>query len=842
MPIDDISRRHLLKLLGAGVAAAAVPTDAAGASLRLIDRGTSSYAICVSQDASAAERHGAAELQRFFLEMSGARLPILADSNRARGELILVGRSSITDELEVPIQDDVLGAEGFVLKTAGRRLVLAGGRPRGTLYAVYTFLDQLGCRWFTPEVSRIPRVATIDIEPLDEIHKPAFEYREPFQSVDRDWCVRNKVNGSAAGLDASVGGRVQYYPWAHSFYQMIPPDKYFEDHPEYFSLIDGRRRANRGQLCLTNPDVLRLSIDAVFGWIRERPEVTILSVSQNDWATWCECDNCRRVEQEEGGAHIGPILRFVNAIAAAIEKQYPDKLIDTLAYEYSEDPPSTTRPRPNVRIRLCPIGACEAHPYETCPYNARVMQNLKAWSKMTDQLYVWHYMTNYSHWLLPFPNFDELAADIPMYRRHGVKGLFVQGVYTGVGGGENADLRRYVTARLLWNPATDVQRDIDEFHHAYYGKAARSMRRSFDLLHGLVRLPPAGEGQHIWIRRAPHLSDATVSRVRRLFRQADASAEDDTVRRRVGMARLTIDEAELFRAKRFDVRGDWYAPRDLEDLNTRFATFMADLRRYGITGLAEGRVLADEERDFAARIRPYRVHTLENAVLRVRVAPALNGRVIEMMAKPRKQELLRRADPDELSYPARAGVMVAVRPDRYGTTWDIAWEVDAGATRDGLLLIGRCANGLVLERRMRLVEDRPFLSTHTRVRNDSTGSLDVILEAPLQPNVEGPGNVDARLRFRAQTGVAVDMRLLGPGLAYLGAATYSGDDLPHGEWQVENRAAGLTVVNRFRQAHVEACTATWLGRGENRVILSVWSPKYTLQAGQTVEFEADYGF
>jgi len=451
-------------------------------------------------------------------------------------------------------------------------------------------------------------------------------------------------------------------------------------------------------------------------------------------------------------------------------------------------------------------------------------------------------MTNYSHWLLPFPNFDELGADIAMYRRHRVKGLFLQGVYTGVGGGENADLRRYVTARLLWNPETDIQREIDDFHHAYYGKAARAMRRYFDLLHGLVRFPPAGEGQHIWIRRAPRFSDATLSRARKLFRQADASADDDVVRRRVGMARLSIDEVELLHAKRFHVRGDWYSPRDLQDLKHRFATFMADLRRYGITGLAEGHVLADEERDFAARIRPYRVHTLENAAMRIRVAPTLNARVIEMMAKPRKQELLRRPDPDELSYPARAGVMIAVRPDRYGTTWDVAWEVDANTTGDGLPLIGRCTNGLVLQRRMRLIEDRPFLFTHTRVRNDSTGPLDVILESPIQPNVEAPGNLDVRLRFRTGTGVAVDRTLLATGLSDRGAVTYSGDDLPDGEWQLENRAAGLTVINRFRKAHVNVCTASWLGRGENRVILSVWSPKHTLQAGQAFEFEADYGF
>ena len=96
------------------------------------------------------------------------------------------------------------------------------------------------------------------------------------------------------------------------------------------------------------------------------------------------------------------------------------------------------RPRPNVRIRLCPIGVCEAHPYEQCPYNRFFVDILQAWSKITSQLYIWHYNTNFAHYLLPFPDFDQLADSFPMYRRHGVVGLFMEGAYAAGGGGEYA--------------------------------------------------------------------------------------------------------------------------------------------------------------------------------------------------------------------------------------------------------------------------------------------------------------------------------------------------------------------------------------------------------------------
>ena len=87
---------------------------------------------------------------------------------------------------------------------------------------------------------------------------------------DKDWAARNKTNGDHSELDDSTGGKVKYFPFVHSFYAMIPPEKHFKEHPEYFSLIDGKRRVERGQLCLTNPDVLRLGIEAVERWIRER--------------------------------------------------------------------------------------------------------------------------------------------------------------------------------------------------------------------------------------------------------------------------------------------------------------------------------------------------------------------------------------------------------------------------------------------------------------------------------------------------------------------------------------------------------------------------------------------
>ncbi len=810
----------------------------------LADVGKSTYTICISADASPSERRGAEELQRFLQGISGVRLPVATDQAQPPGNLVLVGRSKALDKLSPGIPFDTLGSEGFVLKTAGPHLVIAGDRTRGTMYGVYAFLEKLGCRWFAPYVSRIPKMRRVAVRPLNEVQRPSFEYREPFftEAFDKDWAARNKTNGAFSELDESTGGKVQYYPFVHSFYTMIPPDRYFREHPEYFSLIDGKRRVERGQLCLTNSDLLRESVNAVLGWIAAHPEATIFSVSQNDWTGWCECDNCLRVEEEEGGAHSGPLLRFVNALAEEVEKRHPDKLIDTLAYWYTETPPLKVRPRRNVRIRLCPIGACEAHPYEHCDRNAYFIKNLRAWSQITNQLYIWHYNTNFAHYLLPFPDFDELAADIPMYRRYGVVGLFMEGAYPKGGGGENAELRSYVMARLMWDTNTNADRAIDEFIEGYYGRAASKMRAYFDLLHRQVRMPPAGLGHHLWIYQNPgagYLDGDFLARARALFEQAEKSAESEAVRERIRKAKLPIKYVELSRARKFDITNDSYAPADLVALKSRFARFMSELRHFGITSIHEGRELTWDEEEFAGRIRPYAVITLENGSLRADLAPELSARIFRLVDRRSGRNLLREADPGERSYPDRGGLSVSIRPEFRGRDYSITWSVVA-ARSDSVTLAGKLENGLTIRRTVRLAENRPRLETETLLENKTNEAIPAAMQSLVEYSAGFPEDPRITLAFRRQDGSSSEQTLYSPGLETSGSETYMNDERPDGEWRVSHPRAQLQLINRFDAREAARCVVDWSVRGENRVGLAVWSEQKTLLPGGKLSLRADY--
>ncbi len=514
------------------------------AVVALADKGQSQYRIVVPAGAIPSERYAAEELQGYLKKLSGVNVPIATDAEKATEYEILLGDNSHLGKSHPMIDFTKLGPDGFVLRVDGNRLIIAGGQPRGTLNGVYTLLEEhLGVRWFTPELEMVPKLAQVKLPELNESRIPALENRDVFWSElmhNADFAARHRVNGQHYGLTAKHGGAFTvYHPFVHSFDGLVPPELYAA-HPEYFPLIDGKRKSGYVQRCLSNPDVLKLSIARVRQWIKEHPEATIISVSQNDTFNNCQCDPCKAVDDAEGSP-AGSLLKFVNAVAEAVETDHPNVRIDTLAYQYTRKAPKTIRPRRNVIVRLCSIECCFAHPLETCPEekNRRFRDDIVAWGPIAPLLYVWDYTTDFGHYQQPFPNFDALQSNVRFFIKHNVKSLFEQGNYSSGGGGEMEPLRAYVLAKLLWNPDTDVQKHINEFVRAYYGMAAPKIIAYLDAMHRPVR----EQGKHIHIFDKPtstYLSEDVMNTGEKILDEAEQLAENDVVRFRVQVARLPV--------------------------------------------------------------------------------------------------------------------------------------------------------------------------------------------------------------------------------------------------------------------------------------------------------------
>ncbi len=567
------------------------------AGLRLVHDGKSDYRVVLANDASPSEHFAAAEFKRYIHEISGATLPYAPDGPTPPQKAVLIGDAEALRSLNLAVPACARHDEGFLIRTAGDRLVITGGRLRGTMYGVYAFLeDVLGCRWLSATASKIPRMSSIMLPNLDTADSPAFEYRDVFirEAMNKEYASRNRSNGAHAGLDAARGGGVLYYPFVHTFASLVSLDKYWDSHPEYFSMVDGKRTRDHTQLCLTNPDVLRIATETVLTWMREHPEAKLYSVSQNDWYNNCQCDRCKTIDAEEGSPS-GLVLRFCNAIAEETEKLYPDKLIDTLAYQWTEKPPKITKPRHNVRVRLCPIFCCEAHPYETCDANENkaFVENLREWAKVTDQLYIWHYNTSFAHYLNPFPDYRQLVDSARLYKKTGVKGIFWEGSYPTGGGGELGLLRAYLLSKVSWNPDVDAEAVMKSFCADYYGAAGKHIWDYVQMLLDKV----TKDNIHVKIWAAPtdaFLTPEIVARADSLFDCAESAAESGDILDRVRQARLSIEYVKLMQPI---LRNDFKGKE--AQFTAALDSFVAKCKGYGMTHISEGEGLDN----FHARVK-----------------------------------------------------------------------------------------------------------------------------------------------------------------------------------------------------------------------------------------------
>jgi hypothetical protein len=520
-----------------------VATTAWG-ELVLSQGGGARCGIVQGTNATHPEVHAAQELAQTLNQITGGTFEIEAGDAKLEQACIIVGQGPAAAAWFPEYDFSKFGPEEFVMQVKGKHLLLAGGRPRGTLYAVNRFLqEQCGVRWWMPWATNIPKRATLHIPALHVRSKPAFEYRAPYWSTgfDPQWKAHNGANGESQPIAAELGGCVMYKGFCHTFYPLVPPEKYFAAHPEWYSLLKGKRTHDGAQLCLTNPQLRDFMVERVKEWLREAPEASIISVTQNDCFGACECDACKALDDAEG-SHAGTMLAFVNYVAEKIEPEFPNVAVDTFAYQYTRKPPKTIKPRHNVIVRLCSIECNFREPLDH-PSNAAFLADLTEWSKICKRLYIWDYVTDFGHYINPHPNWFVLGPNLRLFQKYGVKGVFEEGAYAGPGA-EMAELRAWVLAQLLWNPQQDDRALIGEFLEGYYGKAAaKPIGRYLELMQ------ETSKGFYVgcYLRKdPPHLRFQPLAQAERLWREAEqAAASDPELLQRVRIAHLPVRFAWL---------------------------------------------------------------------------------------------------------------------------------------------------------------------------------------------------------------------------------------------------------------------------------------------------------
>lgn len=565
----------------------AVVPDDPHATIRLAQDGTTKYRVYCGTEEDDVVRHAADELASYLTSVTGARFTVITASRPPSGDhLLVVGRRNpVAERLADRIDYSRLGDDGFALRLSGQSLLIAGPSTRGTLYGAYWVLDRLvGVRWFAPDYTVIPRKSTVELRrtDLNRDHVPRFRYRNILTGDAEDAAYRqhNMLNGL----------RDQYWTvprpkgidtWSHYWPEERP-------YSSFQKVVTDQSLWYGGQLKLMDPAMRAAAADGLVQVIRDRivrGEDNSAAFDQEDRG-WTPDPASRAFADTHGGALSAPVVDMINDLANRVSAQIPGARLETQAYLWSFQPPTGMTVNDNVVITTAPIHADFAHSLFS-DKNQEFGTGIRTWCEMARNVVLWDYLTTYTNYMLPFPDWWAMCASITtLAELPSAQGYFGEGAWNA-SGTEFSQLRVWVLSRLVWDPTLDADALIREFLDGYYGPAAPHLYRYMQLMHQSVLDTGTKLTMNV-SELAGYFNFDTMRQADTLFDQAEAAvAGDGTLLDHVRALRLGVDFVILSRTAQFirdaAAAGISWNP----DTHRRLARFEAEIRIAGLTRVSE---------------------------------------------------------------------------------------------------------------------------------------------------------------------------------------------------------------------------------------------------------------
>ncbi len=456
-------------------------------AMYIVQDGVSDFTIVTADDVDECIMTAVDELQTYIEKLSGAKLSYVTESAFAGGKAIIIGETQL-EKAVTDVDREAIGADGFLLYADGTNLLIAGGDSRGTLYGVYTLLEEyFGVRWFTPTLEVVPESATLAVDSkLNRVVQPSF-------SVRRNDCMgtndahraRTKMNVSFWREAKAYGGALTYVLWDVTL-DVLVPDALFAEHPEYFAMNpDGTRTTDH--VCLSHPDVLPIAVEnARKAILACETDARYIHIGQKDNSNYCHCETCEALYAQYGSV-CAPTLIFTNNFADTLDDEFPDFMFTFYAYGETDRPPTdlSLRCNENVAPVLCGLHkACRSHPLTECgaqdgnetfmnlygDNEPTIAQDFANWVKIADTTYIYDYTINFLNSVQFFSNLETMQSTMKYMHDIGITGY----IYN-CGDGHSAafnELRNYLLCKLQWDVNADVEYHMVDFLNAYYGEEA----------------------------------------------------------------------------------------------------------------------------------------------------------------------------------------------------------------------------------------------------------------------------------------------------------------------------------------------------------------------------------
>ncbi len=506
--------------------------------LALIKDNKTEYRVFCSQTEDKAVGTAIKELQNVFLAC-GCTLERTTSTDGEK--LIIIGK---TDRFtpEKPLQKT--GA--YVVATVGNNLFIYAETNFGVTNGIYGFMeDYLGCMFFDDVTTHVPALSSLILAPTCDVQEPAFERRD----------MGDKEVWHTDSFDEKLRVRADetFDPnGCHNSLNMISGD-ILAKHPEYYAEIGGQRRTGEylfqpPQLCFSNPEVVDLLEQAVVEKAKKHTGAVEMwwDISQQDSMNYCHCARCTEMSENAGGNPAAPIYNCVNTIA----KRHPDLKFSTLAYHYGSTPPENIEFESNVLIKWCIMSSFGrndySHPLSSGASTIALQQydEICGWAELTDEIFVWDYITDFFYYYLPFPSLDAMADNIRLLRDCGVKGVLTLSCHNSRGSCDR--LKANFAAHLLWNPDVNERQFIGKFLTLYFGKdVAVHINNVYRRMQETVSAPLCVYDFPV-VHQKDYLSPDNIAYY---FEELDAAfaacGNDETVQKRLRFERLSIVYAAL---------------------------------------------------------------------------------------------------------------------------------------------------------------------------------------------------------------------------------------------------------------------------------------------------------
>ncbi len=583
----------------------------------IAENGESDFVIVTADNADDCILTAADELQTYLEKICGAKLSHIAESEYTEGtKAIVIGETELEKSITA-VDRAKIGADGFQIYSDGEYLLIAGGDSRGTLYGVYTFLEEhLGVRWFTPTLEVVPESKDIVIDAnINRVVQPSFVIRRNDCGGTNDaYRARTKMNVSFWKEMPEYGGALTYVLWDVTLDKLVP-DALFAEHPEYFAMTpDGTRTTDH--VCLSHPEVLTVAVknarEAILNCERETSKH--IHIGQKDNINYCHCETCEALYEKYGSVS-APTIIFTNAFADALDDEFPDFTFTFYAYNETDRPPTDLSLKCNTNVVpvLCGLHkACRSHPltecgaldgieYETfemtyCDPEPRVAQDFANWVKIADKTYIYDYTINFLNCTQFFSNFETMQSTMKYMHDIGITGY----VYN-CGDGHCAafnELRNYLLCKLQWDVDCDVEYHINDFLRAYYGEeAAPYIKEILDIQTAQTKAT-AHAFDFDWHYQAGFYSPYNVTKLDALWKKALNADITDEQRFNVEVANLSW---EYFKANQFIGKYSFLSPFRLKANEELYDAFKA----HGIDRVSSFGLIPSDKSEIDFMLRPF---------------------------------------------------------------------------------------------------------------------------------------------------------------------------------------------------------------------------------------------